>query len=329
MTPILVERAQICDASWNEHICKSLQCVIYAQTFYLDIVCESWKALVWPSIEHPEIVMPLPMQRKMGFKVIYQPLFCQYLGLFSLKPLSAFELESFIRFLSWEFSYISAYHFNPENSVRMSEFASVKSDFQFFEKHTHWLQIRGDYAEMNADYSRDRKRNLQRGKALNWQIQASADIDPLITLFAENQTERIPGGVNPTAFIRLKALFNSLRARRQGEIYYALYNGQIHAGILVVEFAGRAIYLFNAADRQGRTGNARTLMLDQYFRNCNGKSLIFDFESPEVDSIAGFYKSFGSKPVLFYAISQNGLWFPFKQIQNWRKRFFRTIQGLF
>ncbi|MCF0063709.1 GNAT family N-acetyltransferase [Dyadobacter chenwenxiniae] len=329
MTPVLVERTQICDASWNDHIRKSLQCVIYAQTFYLDIVCENWKALVWPNIQHPEIVMPLPMRRKFGFTTIYQPLFCQYLGLFTLKPLAEFELESFIRFLSKEFSYISAYHFNPENSVRMSAIASAFSDFQFAKNHTHWLHIRGNYGQVHSGYSKDRKRNLKRSKALNWCIQKSADINPLIALFAENQTERIPGGVDPNAFVRLKTLLGVLNAGGHAEVYYAIFNGQIDAGILIVEFAGRAIYLFNAADRVGRSGNARTLMLDQYFRDCNGKMLIFDFESPEVGSIASFYSSFGSTPVSFYAIRKNELWFPLRHIQNWRKRFFKTIQGLF
>ncbi|MCF0042606.1 GNAT family N-acetyltransferase [Dyadobacter fanqingshengii] len=329
MTPILTDRAQICDTTWNDHIHKSLQCVIYAQTFYLDIVCEHWEALVWPTIQHPEIVMPLPIRRKTGFRIIYQPLFCQYLGLFSLKPLTAFELESFIRFLSKEFSYISAYHFNPENSIGMSAFASARPDFHFSKKHTHWLHMRGTYEQLNAGYSSDRKRNLKRSKAVNWLIRRSADINPLITLFAENQTERIPGGVDPNAFVRIKALFNVLRARKQAEVYYAISDGQIQAGILVAEFAGRAIYLFNAADQTGRTGNARTLMLDQYFRDCNGKSMIFDFESPEVGSIASFYRSFGSRPVSFYAISRNELWFPFRCVQNWRKLFFKTIQGLF
>ncbi|MCF0052370.1 GNAT family N-acetyltransferase [Dyadobacter sp. LJ53] len=329
MTPVLIERTQICDASWNDHIRKSLQCVIYAQTFYLDIVCENWKALVWPNIQHPEIVMPLPMRRKFGFTTIYQPLFCQYLGLFTLKPLAEFEIGSFIRFLSEEFSYISAYHFNPENSVRMSSIASAVSDFQFVKNHTHWLHIRGNYGQVHSGYSQDRKRNLKRSKALNWCIQKSADINPLITLFAENQTERIPGGVDPNAFVRLKTLFGVLNAGGHAEVYHAIFNGQIDAGILIVEFAGRAIYLFNAADRVGRRGNARTLMLDQYFRDCNGRMLTFDFESPEVSSIASFYSSFGSTPVSFYAISKNELWFPLRHIQNWRKRFFKTIQGLF
>ncbi|MCF2487303.1 GNAT family N-acetyltransferase [Dyadobacter sp. CY347] len=329
MTPLLLERTQICDATWNEHIRKSLQCVVYAQTFYLDIVCESWKALIWPTFERPEIVMPIPIRRKWGFTIVYQPIFCQYLGLFSLKPLSGLQLESFIRCISEEFVYISAYHFNPENSIRLSALEASFANLKFTQKHTHWLYLKADYEQLNAGYSKDRRQNLRRSKAFNWEMKKSADIDPLIKLFNENQTARIPGGVDPGAFNRLKALFKALQANQQAEVYYAFYNGQIHAGILIVTFAGRAIYLFNAADQRGRKGNARTFMLDQYFHAHNGKTLIFDFESPEVDSITNFYLSFGSTPVSFYAISRNELWFPLKQFQNWRKRFFRTRQGLF
>ena len=328
MTPILITRAQISDASWNEHIGKSLQCVIYAQTFYLDIVCESWKALVWPSIAQPEIVMPIPVRRKLGLAIIYQPHFCQYLGLFSLKPLSSFQLESFLRLLSKEFSYISAYHFNPENSLRMSAMTTAFPELEFSQKHTDWLPI-ANQSQLYAGYSSDRKRNLRLGKDFHWEVQDSSDIEPLIRLFKENQTARIPGGVRGDTFIRLKVLFETLYKRRQAEICYASMDGQIHAGILVTKFAGRAMYLFNAADQKGRTGNARTVMLDHYFTSGNGETLIFDFESPEVEAIWRFYRSFGSQRVPFYAVNRNELCFPMKQIQNWRKRFFKTRQGLF
>ena len=327
MTPALVERAQICDASWNEHILKSLQCVIYAQTFYLDIVCENWKALVWPSLQDFEIVMPLPVRRKFGVTIIYQPHFCQFLGLFSTRPLTEFQLESFLRFISIEFSYISAYHFNPENSIRMS--ALAVPDFEFKAMHTHWLKTNRSYQQLQADYSNDRKRNLRLGIAHNWQILESEDINPLISLFRDNHVKNIAGGVDPAAFVTLEALFKALYARGNALLFYACLNDCIHAGIMLVQAKGRTIYLFNAADRIGRAGNARTVLLDNYFKNNDNQSLIFDFESPDVKSIASFYRSFGSTPTLFYSMSKNELPFPLKHIQNWRKLLLRTTQDLF
>lgn len=327
MTPTLVERAQICDATWNDHIHKSLQYVIYAQTFYLDIVCESWKALVWPSLHNFEIVMPLPIRRKLGTTLIYQPHFCQYLGLFSIRPLTDFQLESFIRFISTEFSYISAYHFNPENAIRLS--ALTFPDLQFAKKHTHWLKTDCAYEQLYAHYSSDRRRNLRLGKDFRWQIQESDDVGTLIKIFKENQMNRISGGIDPHAFVKLEALYKALLRRGQAVVYYACLDECIHAGIMLVKSKGRTIYLFNAADRIGRAGNARTVLLDKYLKNRTDKPLIFDFESPEVESIASFYKSFGSAPTLLYSISKNRLCFPLRHIQNWRRRFFKTIQGLF
>jgi hypothetical protein len=303
--------------------------VIYAQTFYLDIACESWKALVWPSIPHPEIIMPLPVRRKFGLVVVYHPLFCQYLGLFSLRPLSDFQFKSFIRFLSHRFSYVSAYHFSPENSVRMSALTITLPGLKFTQNHTHWLRTDLGYWPLYSGYSNDRKRNLRRSRDCCWHVQKSNDVQPLLEMFRENQAARIKGGVNPEAFMTLGALVEDLQARELIELYYACADGHIHAGILLVKFAGRVIYLFNAADHKGRLGNARTFMLDEYFQKDSGKSLIFDFESPEVDSIASFYKSFGAEPILFYSMAKNELWFPLKQMQNWRKYFFKTRPDLF
>ena len=64
---------------WDKCIEKSINGNIYAKTWYLNIVCEVWHALV---LDDYIAVMPLPSYKKWGISYISQPFMCQQLGLF-------------------------------------------------------------------------------------------------------------------------------------------------------------------------------------------------------------------------------------------------------
>jgi hypothetical protein len=318
LTPVLLSRTEINDARWDQLIGSSQQCVIYAHSFYLDLVCSGWKALVWPDQSDYQIVMPLPVRSRWGKTIVFQPLFCQYLGIFSINCLNDQDLLAFMLSLSSHFAYISSYHFNPENFNTLIRLKEQLAEFAFQTRHTHWLNLSRNYRHIHQRYANDRKKNVKRGKNAGWAFEQSEQIDTLIALFRSNQSRLIAGGVDPQAYGLLKKIFFEARSRGLAEVWYAQKGHVVHAGILLIRYAGRAIYLFNGSDPAGRKGNARSAMLDEYFSLHASESLIFDFESPEVSQIAGFYKSFGAEPIPYLKISKNRLWFPFRQIQHWR-----------
>ncbi|WP_439556428.1 GNAT family N-acetyltransferase [Dyadobacter sp.] len=325
MSPVLLTRTQIDDAAWNALVQDSPQCVIYAFTYYLDIVCIDWKALVCSDGLGYKIIMPLPIRKSFGFEILYQPIFCQYLGIFSREPLTSEQAEVFLKAVSREYSYISAYHFNPENEPLLRGLMDLFPEFCMHSNTTHWLNLNQTYSQLTATFKKDRKKSLRKAWEAQWKLVPSTNIHPLIYLFVSNHSQKIPGGVNLNAFNVLESLYHALNMRAQAELWYAAKEGKIHAGILLVRSGARVIYLFNAADEIGRREHARTFLLDQYFREFCPGDQVFDFESPEVDSVASFYKSFGSKAVPFPAIRKNKLPFPFRQIQEWRRNRLRTI----
>jgi hypothetical protein len=324
--PILLSREQIDAQTWDNHIHQSRQCVIYALSWYLDIVCEQWQALVWPSISDFSIVMPLPVRTKFGMPVLYQPLFCQYLGIFSKQELSESECEAFLEALKAHFSYISQYNFNPENFVVMNRLDRRGFECEVFQ--THWLDLRRPYREIYASYSRDRIMNLKRSGRTVWEIIESDDLGPLIALFEENQAAGI-GRIKGNAYRTLRELAKRCISGGVGLLAYARSGTHTGAGILLTCYRGRTIYLFNAADHEGRKGNARALMLDAYFRENADSGSVFDFESPQKESIAHYYAGFGALAKPFYCITRNALPFPFRVMQKLRKWLIRTRRCLY
>ncbi|MGV3602151.1 MAG: GNAT family N-acetyltransferase [Dyadobacter fermentans] len=316
--PILLSRAQIDAQAWDNHIHHSRQCVIYALSWYLDIVCEQWQALVWPSAADFSIVMPLPIRRKWGIHVPYQPQFCQYLGIFSKYELTGEQCQAFMRALLDRHQYVSSYSFNPENYDLMRPVLGHLTDLHVEIFKTHWLDLRRSYDKVYEGYAKDRKVNLRKSAVFGWQIVESDDFKPLIKLFIENHAFKI-GRVGAETYRTLEALGKRCIDQGCGNLLYACAGG-VHAGFLLVRYGERVIYLFNAADGLGRKGNARAFMLDAYFLENSSGRLVFDFESPQKPSVAGYYAASGSATMSFFHITRNALPFPFRQLQNVRKR---------
>jgi hypothetical protein len=61
-------------------IARSFNGIVYAYSWYLDIVSPGWDALVKDDYKS---VMPLTWRKKYGIKYLYQPFFTQQLGVFS------------------------------------------------------------------------------------------------------------------------------------------------------------------------------------------------------------------------------------------------------
>ena len=317
--PVLLSRSDIDDGKWNRLIFESRQSLVYGLTWYLDIVSPHWEAFVWPSPSDYQVVMPIPVLRKYGFRVVQQPLFCQYLGLFSKSKLQPELINSFVSALVSTFSYISSYHFNTEQTKQIIYAAGSFSKLETAIHHSHFLDLSKSFQHIFENYSKDRKVNVKRANAWNWEEYADKNLNPILEMFRQNHEGRIQGGVNPEAYELLKRLLAKADEVCDMRVAYAGQNGNYCAGIVTMEYNGRTIYIFNAANKEGREGNARSWLLNNYFEASAESDLVFDFESPDIASISGFYESFGAVPTPYVTIHLNDLPTLLKQFQRWRR----------
>jgi hypothetical protein len=272
--------------------------------------------MVWPSPIGYSIVLPLPIVKKWGISILKQPFYCQYLGFFSREKLSEDLANLFLKKLSEHFIYISSYSFNPDNTEVLGNLLNQFSDFLPRTFQTHWLPLSKSYPALYSGYHRDKRKNLRRSTNKEWNIQLSENPIPLLALFQSNHAAKIPGGVADSAYHLLQQLHKELLNRNLCSLFYAVKDSSIHAGCLIVTEGNRSIYLFNAADPTGRAGNARTLILDHYFRSREGSLTVFDFESPPHTGICSNYLGYGSEEVTFYSIRKNKLPFPLRKWQE-------------
>ncbi len=312
LTIKLFQRQQIDDSLWNDFIDNSPQKILYAYTWYLDIVAPRWAALIAEDDQGWLAVLPIPLCRKFGFWVVQQPLFCQTLGVFFRdNEVDKSISEQLVAQLLTEYRYISAY-----SGIFFGASLPIQRSHRLH--FTQILDLRQNYQTLKKKYSTDRKNNLKKAQRHNWQVIESTDIEPIIVIFKANHAHKIEDGVSEDAYCLLKKVFEKLVEKKAVKLLYTLKDNQIEAGAMFAIYAGRIIYIFNAATPTGRQYNARTLLIDSVLQQYAESVFIFDFESPMIDSISSFYASFGADKLYFEELKYNNLPFPFKQIQRWR-----------
>ena len=315
---------QIDKQKWDACVEASAQRLVYALSWYLDVVAPNWAALVCEQEEQYKAVMPLPEAKKFGIQYVFQPFFCPQLGAFSTLNLS---LHNFLPALIKQYVLISNYCFNTENTDSLE----TAPDLEVKQYYTHHLNLAVGYEQLYQEYSRDRKLNLKRAQKAGLTIVESTDIKPIIQLFQEDAESRIYGGVNPTTYLLLERLYEQLHQRGLATLLYTqTLAGEIDAGCLFITYANKIIYIFNAASKTGRQRNGRSLMIDAVIRKHAGQPFVFDFESPPaVANIIRVYQGFGSEPIPYYALQLNQLPKPIKLIKEARRLFFQRVLPAF
>ncbi|MGV3587151.1 MAG: GNAT family N-acetyltransferase [Adhaeribacter sp.] len=315
--PRYLSNRQINYAAWDACVATSEQRLVYALSWYLDVVTPGWAGLVEEQDGQYVAVMPLPVKQQFGINYLAQPLFCQQLGFFA--KTNSIQPEQFIAAAKRHFSLISKYSFNTTNTFLLK--SDENSNLQVYRHYTHLLNLNQSYKAIYQNYSRDRKLNLKRSQKAGLVIEESTDIGILIRLFKEDAASRIRGGVSEAAYAQLQQLYQALAAKGLATLLYTQTpTGEIDAGCLFVTYGQKIIYLFNAASVAGRSRNGRSLMLDYIIQKYAGQPYVFDFESPaDIASIIRVYQGFGAMQAPFYTITQNNLPVPLKFLKKVRQ----------
>jgi Acetyltransferase (GNAT) domain len=315
-------RESVDETAWNQRVSEAHNALVYGNTWYLDAVTNvpdwRWEGLVLPhdSGVGYAAVMPVPLRKRWGRWVIYQPLFCQFLAIFSQKSI---DPTPFLEALGKRYRYASSLHLlMPEPLPALPGWVQTRTLF------THVLLLTNaqsvpphqsiPHTQLVARYTPDRQMNLRRAinrtnDVVDWQLVNSENVEPLLALFRENHADTI--GVGEWAYDLFRGVVAVLRAHGLGTLRYACVAGKPVAGAFFVEANGRIIYLFNAADAEGRRLNARTILLDEAILNGTKKAtdrpLLFDFESPDKPGVVSFYESFGAVPQAYTALTWSRL----------------------
>ena len=281
---------------WDHSISKSFNGNVYAYSWYLDIVSESWDALVDGDYQR---VFPLPVKRKFGIHLIFQPFFTQQLGIFSQPILTQEVVQEFINAIPTKFKYVEI-HLNNFNKINPQKYV-IKPLVN------HELDLINSYKSISKKYSENLKRKLHKTLDSGLFLNPNSSPDEIIQLFRQNRGKEIHH-LKDENYIILKRLIYLAIHKGIAQVY-GVYdaNNELCAGAFFMLENRKLTFLFSGLSERGRTLNASAYLIDQVIQKNQSQHLTFDFEGSNNPGLARFYKSFGSKEINYYHLKLNRL----------------------
>lgn len=293
---------------WDSCIAGSVNGLIYAYAWYLDIASPGWEALTNSDYT---TVFPLTLKKKYGITYLYPPYFIQQAGVFSVNDISQNDVQNFLNAIPPAIRFVE-YNLNWKNNFPVANFGLKKNL-------THHLNLTHDYNHISKCYSQNIKRNLKKAFHLKLRL---IDVEPsgIITMFRKNRGSTI-SNLKPANYKALLELIGQAGNRGLLHIAGAEWENKLCAGSVFFKSDSTLIFIFSAADARGKQCGAMTFLIDNVIRLYAGTDNILDFEGSNNSSLARFYKGFGAAPVNYFQIRRNDLPEPFRWLKNLKAGF--------
>ena len=290
---------------WDQCINNANNQLIYAYSYYLDLLSKNWDALV---MNDYEAVMPLTWNKKFGTRYLRQPAFTQQLGIFGNCLFTEHITESFIDKALKLFSFIEI-NLNYANKYQQS---GKKKCNLILPLNTHFSDIEKNF----------RKDFVNKIKNSNLIYQASEEFEKAIQSFKENYSDKIH--LSKNNFDDWLQVCIILKKKEQLFVREVTSpKGELLSIVLFLKDAKRIYYVMSTTIPAGRKQESNYFLLYHLIKEFSNQDLIFDFEGSEIPSIQSFFKKFGAIEQPYPFIRINNL--PFgkkwlKDFQDYYKR---------
>lgn len=283
---------------WDRCIQNSFNEIVYAFSWYLDIVADEWDALIEDDYKR---VMPLTGNKKGGIKYIYQPFFTQQLGVFSISKLTDEKVSEFLAEIPKKYKLIEL-NLNTHNAPLPHHHLKEMQNFE--------LDLIPPYEMLTKGYSKNTRRNIRKAEKEKIQIMKNIKPEEVIRIFREHRGKDIHQ-LNEHAYQVLKQLTYSMIYKGKAAVWGAFSeNNTLQAGAIFIHSKNKWIFLFSGTTDQARSNGAMPFLIDRFIRKYAGTKTTLDFEGSNDDNLARFYSSFGSTRSVYYhyAINHMPLW---------------------
>lgn len=291
-----LKHSEIDKLKWDKCINQSINGIVYAYSWFLDIVSYQWEALI---VGDYEIVMPLTVKKKYGINYIFQPLYTQQLGIFSIQILTKEIVHHFLDAIPNKYKIIDI-NLNTHNKIDTKNLR-IKQGV------TYQIDLIGNYKSISKNFNTNTKRNIN--KALKNKIQVSKHINLKDLLMLKKQTAK--NTINFEHLNIFRRIIPFSITHNIGETYGAYSsNNELIAAAYFIKSNYKAVYLLSVSNEEGKEKGGMFAIINQFIKDHSGKNITLDFEGSKIESIARFFKGFGGKPIYFYRIIMNRLpWF--------------------
>lgn len=275
---------------WDACTASSPNALVYAQSWYLDKLCPEWDALVVGDYQY---VMPLTFRTKFGIRYLYQPSYCQQLGIF---PTPTKEVTNAFYKAAVEYFAFAQIHLNAKNKPI--------NEMQVEVRYNLLLNLNEPYRDLMDHFSQHTLRKLKRASHNRLSFINGLAVKEYLDFKKENTKVKL----KDQDVASLKQLLTFSLSRNLGEVY-GVYDrtNELCAAAFFVRHQNRVTFINAATSPLGRELGAMYFLLDHFIHLHAGKNYILDFEGSMIDGVARMYKGFGASPETYYYLAWNNL----------------------
>ncbi len=287
---------QIDQVKWDKTIDASYNGMVYAYSFFLnDMAGKRWDALV---LGDYEAVFPLVWGRKYGLKYLYQPFFCQQLGLFSKTRISEDVMHQFIKKIPRKFFYWD-FHLNYENSF----FSPL---INFVNRTSFTIDLNQDYLSIYDKFNSDAKKNLAKSAITGYIVKDNDAPELAADCFFYAYGHWYPNLETLKKKI-LQCANNAIQLKKGFTRSIYGKDGQLWCSGFFFMAKDRIHYAMAAPTEEGKKHGATHILIDEVLKEFSNRLMTFDFEGSDLQSVAYFYAKFGSVKKHYLEIKLNRL----------------------
>ena len=284
----ILKHKEIDKQKWNALIYSSVNSLPYALTYYLDAVAENWDAVV---LDDYKAVLPLVWLRKLGFKCLYQPYYCQQLGVFSKENLSTITMKEMVA-QTRQFAYVDI-NLNPSTEI-------IADEFSFKMKKNLLLDLNKAYSTIRKKYSENHRRNIAKAERNKLQFFEEVEIKQFQQFYLGN-VNRAKENFKPQHEKIFKALTKVLFTNNTAKVFAVRTEGGTPlAAVMLLNHQNRIINIINTSSAEGKKNGASHLLFDKIIQKFSNTQKVLDFEGSSIPTIARFYEGFGAQEEIFY-----------------------------
>ncbi len=267
---------------------RSVNGMVYAYSWYLDLVNSRWEGLVENDYER---VMPLTPGKKFGIDYLFQPVFTQQLGIFSQSHLTDEVVQNFLDAIPKKYKFVEI-NLNTHNKVN-----EASPDFTPWI--THEIDLIGSYETIRANYSTNLKRNLKKAQSAKISIVENIKPEDVVKLFRKNKGKHL-NNLTDHDYDLLRRMIYVMIYKRIAYVAGAFSEmNELCAGAFFVYSNKKVIFYFSATDDIAKATGAMPLLIDHFIRKHANSHVTLDFEGSKDINLARFYKSFGAKKITY------------------------------
>lgn len=283
---------QIDRIKWDATIAQSLCDLPYAYSWYLDVVCPMWEALV---TEDYAYVMPLPLKKKWGISYLIHPIWVQQLGVFSAQEVTTEIFSAFRRSIPY-----LVYDFNI-NYLNKSVVTSTRCTLTNL-----IVPYSKDIATIRKEFNSNTRRNISKAQKAGLTIR-EVKIEEFVSLWKSGNTTMrwdLHATIQPLVEAAFSQ-FSNFNSQFKPHLFGVYKDDKLIASLFGMQTRGRFIYLIPVSNREGKECSAMFMLVDYILENiCCPQGLTFDCEGSMIEGVARFYRGFGAVEQPYAQISR-------------------------